>query len=123
MAVTVNVLPYELLAAILEEATRLNLREIPRYTYGLSQAPEPMRRNVQMQRVVRGPVGPDTLRWNATDAIRRVNRAWHEWACRYALASLYISKWRGSERYDQSLDSEENNPKNRRKEKKMVVCL
>ncbi|MCJ1470711.1 hypothetical protein MMC07_009358 [Pseudocyphellaria aurata] len=102
MAVTINVLPYELLVAILEEATRLNIREIPQYTYGLSQAPEPMRRDVRMQRVVRGPVGPDTLRWNATDAIRQVNQAWHDWACRYALASLYISRWRGNERWLES---------------------
>lgn len=99
MPTTINALPYELLAAILEEATKLNLREIPSYTYGLSQAPEPMRRDVRMQRVVRGPVGLDELRWNATDAIRRVNRTWHDWACRYALSTLYISRWRGSERY------------------------
>lgn len=102
MATTINALPYELLAAILEEATKLNLREIPRYTYGLSQAPEPMRRDVRMQRVVRGPVGPDELRWNATDAIRRVHRTWHDWACRYALSTLYISRWRGSERWLES---------------------
>lgn len=98
MPTTINALPYELLTAVLEEATRLNLREIPRYTYGLSQAPEPMRAEVQMQRVVRGPVGPDVLKWNATDAIRRVCRTWHDWACRYAVATLYISSWRGSER-------------------------
>ncbi|MCJ1270818.1 hypothetical protein MMC22_010715 [Lobaria immixta] len=102
MPTTINALPYELLAAILEEATKLNLREIPRYTYGLSQAPEPMRRGVRMQRVVRGPVGPDELRWNATDAIRRVHRTWHDWACRYALSTLYLSRWRGSERWLES---------------------
>lgn len=98
MSTTINALPYELLAAILEETTKLSLRESPRYTYGLSQAPEPMRQDVQMQRVVRGPLSPDTLNWNATDAIRRVNRTWHDWACRYALANLFIARWRGSER-------------------------
>lgn len=99
MPTTINTLPYELFAAILEDATRLNLCEIPRYTYGLSQAPEPMRRDVRLQRVVRGLVGPDALKWNASDAIRRVDRKWHDWACRYALATLYITRWRGSERY------------------------
>lgn len=98
MPTTINTLPYELFAAILEDATRLNLCEIPRYTYGLSQAPEPMRRDVRLQRVLRGPVGPDALKWHASDAIRQVGRMWHDWACRYALATLYITRWRGSER-------------------------
>lgn len=102
MPTAINTLPYELLAAILEEATRLNLREIPQYTYGLCQ-PAGCWRDGRTQRILRGPVGPDVLKWNATDAIRRVNRTWHDWACRYALATLYISKWRGNERYDKNL--------------------
>ena len=97
MSATLNSLPYELLSGILEKSAELNTRHGAKYTYGLSQAPEPLQ-DIQMQRVVRGQVSPDTLRWNATESIRQVNRAWHDWTCEYALTSLYISRWRGSER-------------------------
>ena len=91
-------LPYELLSAILEEAAELNTRENAQYTYGLSQAPEPLK-DVRMQRVVRGQVPPDMLKWSAVDAIRQVNRQCHQWASEYALRDLYITRWRGSERW------------------------
>lgn len=91
-------LPYELLSAILEEAAEINMDESAQYTYGLSQAPEPLQ-DVRMQRVVRGRVSPDTLKWNAVDAIRQVNRQCHQWASEYALRSIHITRWRGSERW------------------------
>ena len=97
MPASINDLPYELLSAILEEAAEFNIQENAQYTYGLSQAPEPLQ-DVQMQRVVRGQVPPDTLKWNAVDAIRQVNRQCHQWASEYALRSLFITRWRGSER-------------------------
>ena len=94
---SISDLPYELFVAILEEAANLNTRENAQYTYGLSQAPEPLQ-DVHMQRVVRGHVSPDTLKWNAVDAIRQVDRKCHQWALEYALRNLYITRWRGSER-------------------------
>ena len=97
MPTSINELPYELLSAILEEAAEFNIQENASYTYGLSQAPEPLQ-DVRMQRVIRGQVPPDTLKWNAVDAIRQVNRQCHQWACEYSLRNLYITRWRGSER-------------------------
>lgn len=97
MPASINHLPYELLSAVLLEAAEFNTQENAQYTYGLSQAPEPLQ-DVQMQRVVRGQVPPDTLKWNAVDAIRQVNRRCHQWASEYALRSLFITRWRGSER-------------------------
>ena len=97
MPASINDLPYELLSAVLDEAAEYNIQENAQYTYGLSQAPEPLQ-DVQMQRVVRGQVPPDTLKWNAVDAIRQVNRQCHQWASEYALRSLFITRWRGSER-------------------------
>jgi len=97
MPSTINDLPYEILSAILMEAAELNIKHGPQFTYGLSQAPEPLL-DVRMQCVVRGQVSPDTLRWNATEAIRQVGRKWHDWAAEYALENLQIARWRGSER-------------------------
>ena len=97
MPASINDLPYELLTVILEEAAKFNIQENAQYTYGLSQAPEPLQ-DIRMQCVVRGQVPPDTLKWNAVDAIRRVNRQCHHWALEYALRSLFITRWRGSER-------------------------
>ena len=97
MPSNINNLPYELLSTILEQAVELNIQQGPNYTYGLSQAPEPLQ-NAPMQRVLRGHLSPDTLRWTAADSIRQVRRQWHDWAAEYALENLYISRWRGSER-------------------------
>lgn len=97
MAASINDLPYELLSTILEYTAEFNIQDNAQYTYGLSQAPEPLQ-DIHMQRVVRGLVPPDTLKWNAVDAIRRVNRQCHQWASGYALGSLFITRWRGSER-------------------------
>ena len=88
MPLTVSDLPYEILAAILKTAAAINIRDGVQYTYGLSQS----------ERVVRGQVSPDALKWNATQSIRRVGRRWHDWAVEYALENLQISQWRGSER-------------------------
>lgn len=101
MPAKISNLPYELLSAILEEAAEINIDENAQYTYGLSQAPEPLQ-DVRIQRVVRGRVSPDTLKWKAVDAIRQVNRQCHQWATEYALRNLYITRWRGSERWMQS---------------------
>lgn len=97
MPASIKDLPYELLSAILEVAAETNIHENAQYTYGLSQAPEPLQ-DVRVQRVVRGQVPPDTLKWNAVDAIRQVNRQCHQWASEYALANMYVTRWRGSER-------------------------
>ena len=97
MLSTINNLPYELLSQILEIAAELNCQEGPQYTYGLSQAPEPLQ-DVSMQTVIRGLVPPDIQRWTATNAIRQACRVWHDWAAQYALRDIRISRWRGSER-------------------------
>ncbi|KAL9633855.1 MAG: hypothetical protein Q9164_004445 [Protoblastenia rupestris] len=101
MTMELSNLPYELFSRILDEAAKLNVCENTHYTYGLSQAPEPGQ-DVRMQRVVRGNVPIDTQKWNATDAIRQVNRRFHDWATEHALRDLYITRWRGSERWVQS---------------------
>ena len=98
MPASINDLPYELLSVILAEAAELNIQENAQYTYGLSQAPEPLQ-DVGMQRVVRGHISPDTIKCNAVDAIRQVNRQCHQWASEYSLSNLYITRWRGSERW------------------------
>ena len=90
-------LPYELFSAILSRAARLNSGGNAKYTYGLSQAPEPAQ-DVRMQRVVRGYTPIDSQKWMAVDAMRQINRRFHDWAVEYALKDLYITRWRGSER-------------------------
>lgn len=104
MSGIINQLPYEILSAILKETAELNIQHGPQYTYGLSQAPEPLQ-DVRMQRVIRGQVSPDSLRWNASEAIRQVNQQWHDWAAEYALETLQITRWRGSERFAKLLSS------------------
>ena len=97
MPTSMDGLPYEIFSKILLEATEINLQELPQYTYGLSQAPEPLR-DVHMQRVIRGQKAVDAIRWEAVDSIRQVNNQWHEWAVDYALREIYIRRWQGSER-------------------------
>ena len=97
MVLHINDLPYEILSTILEEVADSNTRDGPQYTYGLSQAPEPLH-DVPIQRIIRARLAPDTLRWHASSAIRQVHRQWHDWAVDYALRDVQISRWRGSER-------------------------
>ena len=97
MPLTIDDLPYELLSQILQTAADHNARQGPLYTYGLSQAPEPLQ-DAQLQRVIRGQFSPDALRFNSTRSLRQVARRWHDWAAEYALETLYISRWPGSER-------------------------
>ena len=89
-------LPFEILSKILEEVAEANIRDGPRYTFGLSQAPLPLQRST-LQRYVRGPVPPEMLKWDAICAIRTVCWQWHEWALEYALKSVYIRRWKGGE--------------------------
>lgn len=98
MTCNIRSLPYEILSSILQDAAALNARDAATYTYGLSQAPEPLQ-TVPVQKVVRGRVPPDVLRWRAADPIRQVCPAWHAWALDYTLKEVYIRRWRGSEKY------------------------
>ncbi|KAI9770303.1 MAG: hypothetical protein M1840_003462 [Geoglossum simile] len=98
MTVAITDLPFETLSSILEEAAKLNAQETPTFTYGLTHAPEPLRKT-SLQRHVRGMVPPDMLRWDTTDSIRQVQRVWHDWALDYSLKELYIRRWRGGERW------------------------
>lgn len=90
-------LPYEILSLILLEAARLNVTETATYTYGLTDAPQPLK-PTKLERYVRGQKPADVLRWDLVDSIRRVNSTWHTWALDFALRELYIRRWRGSER-------------------------
>ena len=100
MSGPINLLPCELIARILEEASYRNAQDIPTFSYGLSRATG---KDSQLQLSVRGNSVPDALRWRATEAIRQVNGQWHDWAAKYALRDLYITRWRGSERYVSSI--------------------
>ncbi|KAL8737877.1 MAG: hypothetical protein Q9181_001249, partial [Wetmoreana brouardii] len=95
---TILSLPYEILSSVLEEVAHFNAREIQQYTYGVDSTSTTRK----AQRIVRGPLAPDALRWLSASAIRCVNSQWHNWACDYALRDLYIRRWRGSERWIQS---------------------
>jgi len=94
----INEFPREILSNILEIAAELNAKDNVSFTYGLSQAPLPLQTS-QLSRYVRGPVSPETLRWDATSILRRVCPLWHDWALEYALEHVYIRRWRGSERW------------------------
>ncbi|KAI9720417.1 MAG: hypothetical protein M1812_002923 [Candelaria pacifica] len=98
---TIEDLPFELLSYILNEAAELNSHDAATYTYGLSEAPQPLRQTT-LQRYVRGRVAPDVLKWNASSALRQVNQRWHDWALDYSLKDLYIRRWRGSEKWMES---------------------
>jgi len=95
----INEFPYEILSNILEQAAKLNERDGVTYTFGLSQAPQPLPYISTLQRYVRGPVPPDMLSWDVTAAIRNVCWKWHEWALGYAMKDVYIRRWKGSERW------------------------
>jgi hypothetical protein len=94
----INDFPYEILSQILEEVAKANEREGVRFTYGLSQAPLPLQK-ATIQRYVRGPIRPDVEKWHAIATVRQVCTLWHEWSLAYALNTLFISKWRGGERW------------------------
>ena len=98
MSTSINSLPFELLSKILEEATLLNFQGTATFNYGLSGITE-AGRDGRLERNVRGHIVPDALRWRVTQSLRQVNRQWHDWASLYALGDLYITRWRGSERY------------------------
>lgn len=101
MAAKIDSLPFEILCTILEYVTQYNLSQSPSYTYGLSNAADLGQRG-GLQPVIRGQTTPDVLKWQAIEKLRTVNRLWHDWAIQYALQTLHISRWRGSERWLQS---------------------
>lgn len=98
MAITLDALPYELWSNILETAADINQNEGPRFSYGISQAPEPLKDVPTVQRVIRGYLPPDVTRWNSVTDIRQVNAKWHDWAVQHALKELYITRSPGNER-------------------------
>lgn len=92
-----DTIPYEILSLILLETAKLNEKETATYSYGLTEAPQPLRPS-KLEIYVRGQKPADVLRWDLVDSIRRVNTMWRRWALSFALKELYIWKWRGSER-------------------------
>lgn len=98
MPTAITSLPFELLSRILKEATYFNTREIPVFSYGLSGASE-VGKDARLEPTLSGHTVPDASKWRATVSLRQVNRQWHDWASLYALRDLYITRWRGSERY------------------------
>ncbi|KAI9828750.1 MAG: hypothetical protein M1832_001855 [Thelocarpon impressellum] len=89
MPTTIKDLPPEILFSILERGADLNAKDAAVFTYGLTAAPQPLQK-VHLERYVRGRRPPDALRWSATDAVRRVNRRWHDWALDYSLRELWV---------------------------------
>ncbi|KZF25935.1 hypothetical protein L228DRAFT_279197 [Xylona heveae TC161] len=98
----ISSLPNELLSTILLEATNLNSQNCCKFSYGITQAPQPMQDVKAPQMYITGFTPPDVLRWNSASSIRQVSGRWHEWAVRYSLRELLIRKWRGSERWLES---------------------
>ncbi|KAL1850502.1 hypothetical protein Plec18170_006787 [Paecilomyces lecythidis] len=96
-----NNLPYEIVDLILSYAVESNRREAVTYSYGLTEAPQPLQ-HVKLDRYVSGRRPEDSLRWHAASSIRQVNASWRRWALEYAADSLYIRAWRGSERWLES---------------------
>lgn len=94
----INHLPQEILSDILLLATKANEAEGERFTYGLTQAPLPLQKPT-LQKYIRGPVTAESLRWDATGAIRNVCARWHDWALSYNLEHVFERRWRGSERW------------------------
>ncbi|KAF2085667.1 hypothetical protein K490DRAFT_58553 [Saccharata proteae CBS 121410] len=103
----INDFPYEILSLILEWTASLNERDGVSYTFGLSQAPQPMHK-APLQRYLRGPLPPDMLRWDSVSPLRGVCSKWHEWALSYAVKDVFIRKWRGSERWAELSSKREN---------------
>ena len=93
-----NDLPQELISEILLLATKANQEEGESYTYGLTQAPLPLVR-AKISKYVRGPVSPESLRWDANRSIRQVCSRWHQWALSYNFEQVFERRWRGSERW------------------------
>ena len=94
----INDLPMEILSNILLLAAKANEAEGESFTYGLSQAPLPLVK-AKLSKYVRGPVSADSLRWDATLAIRQVCSPWHEWSLDYNFEHLFERRWRGAERW------------------------
>ena len=94
----INDLPIEILSDILLLAIKANETEGENFTYGLSQAPLPLQR-AKLSKYVRGPVSADSLRWDATHAIRQVCSMWHQLSLPYIFEHLFERRWRGAERW------------------------
>lgn len=92
-------LPTEIISDILLRATKANEAENETFTYGLSQAPLPLPQKAKLTKYVRGPVSAEALRWDATNSIRGVCSAWHEWALDYNFEHVFERRWRGAERW------------------------
>lgn len=97
MASVFDKLPYEIVDLILSRAVELNRRDAVIYSYGLTEAPQPLQ-HVKLDIYVSGRRPEDSVRWHAASSIRQVNSIWRKWALKYAVRALYIRAWRGSER-------------------------
>lgn len=91
-------LPHEILSQILQETADATQSEGESFAYGLSNAPEPFTRS-KLTRYVRGPLSAESLRWDATSALRQVCSKWHDWSLDYCLEHVYERRWRGAERW------------------------
>ena len=100
MPAAIDDLPYELLSQILDNVIRFNVEQnSQKKTYGfdmgLHAPPEP---DTRISRLPKGLMTPDSVRWTASNTIRKVSPRWHEMALQYAFRDLYVLSWRGSER-------------------------
>lgn len=101
MTLAFDKLPYEIVDLILSYAVELNRRDAVTYSYGLTEAPQPLQ-HVKLDIYVSGRRPEDSVRWHAASSIRQVNSGFRKWALKYAADSLYIRAWRGSERWIES---------------------
>ncbi|KAF2674755.1 hypothetical protein BT63DRAFT_420037 [Microthyrium microscopicum] len=98
---TIYSLPLEIIDQILLETVKLNEKNGVAYTFGLSQLPASLDKNIptNVQKYVRGPTPIYQLKWDAVANLRQVCQYWHEWGLRYAVRDIYVKNWMGSERW------------------------
>lgn len=94
----INDLPQEILSDILLLAAKANEEENAQFTYGLGEVEQPFQK-AKLTKYVRGPLSAESLRWDATCAMRQVCHQWHEWSLSYNLEHVLERKWQGGERW------------------------
>lgn len=104
MPATINDLPYELFSQIFEAVICYNVEQTSRKTFSvdftlpglaLRGPPDP---DVRMQRLLKDPITPGSVRWVAANSMRQVNSRFHELSLKYAFRDLYVRSRLGNKR-------------------------
>jgi F-box-like len=98
---SINSLPNEILFPILAEAVELQTKAGVQWTYGLSKLPDSRDHRVptKTEKYVRGQIPDYQAKWDGVALLRLVCKRWHSWALEYAVHDVYVSIWKGSERW------------------------